>query len=87
MRGGTDSIDRARVQPKGLSPLARGNQQMIACVKASEGSIPACAGEPDDDLLAPEYVGVYPRLRGGTWVSIKTRVSGQGLSPLARGNR
>ena len=51
---------------KGLSPRVRGNPPDRPTLPCSEGSIPACAGEPvttSNDLLDDE---VYPRVCGGT---------------------
>ena len=53
----------------------------------SDGSIPACAGEPAPSAAVTRSAGVYPRVCGGTsppnpWCSLAT-----GLSPRVRGNR
>ena len=86
MRGGTPVSETAPMPVMGLSPLARGNPLYLLPVEPAEGSIPACAGEPNTGPCRPVPAGVYPRLRGGT-----LRLAGlfnrrQGLSPLARGN-
>jgi len=49
-------------------------------------SIPACAGEPRN-LHDPNITHrVYPRVRGGTIVSVQWNICELGLSPRARGN-
>ena len=46
VRGGTRAKDALLVIDDGLSPRARGNPRMVLEVRACDGSIPACAGEP-----------------------------------------
>ena len=71
----------------GLSPLARGNHRTRRGRTGNQGSIPACAGEPNAACALATSCGVYPRLRGGTFIARATSASCEGLSPLARGNR
>ena len=53
---------------------------------SSAGTIPACAGEPNDARLHKKLEGDYPRVCGGTKCrQIPTKVL-QGLSPRVRGN-
>ena len=51
------------------------------------GSIPACAGEPVYDFVTVGLYGVYPRVCGGTYVSLPQAIPRYGLSPRVRGNR
>ena len=50
----------------GLSPRVRGNQGVIESLSQYDGSIPACAGEPNDGLRPGATAEVYPRVCGGT---------------------
>ena len=50
----------------GLSPRVRGNRVMRAGRLPAQGSIPACAGEPDTLIPAAVAKRVYPRVCGGT---------------------
>ena len=71
----------------GLSPLVRGNRQVVIQPLRDGRSIPACAGEPQPGIVAMVQQWVYPRLCGGTWVMIALLTAADGLSPLVRGNR
>ena len=84
--GGTFQPLSAVPQAKGLSPRVRGNRRRTGLSRGSEGSIPACAGEPHcgEPLRFPK--GVYPRVCGGTHCSHSSHSSGSGLSPRVRGN-
>ena len=86
LRGGTMKTADQALALMGLSPLARGNHITPGPWVAAHGSIPACAGEPFADGFCNAVVGVYPRLRGGTSLSIAQATHSRGLSPLARGN-
>ena len=70
----------------GLSPLARGNLDLVGLLGAAAGSIPACAGEPKNVASGISTNRVYPRLRGGTRLMTIAMDFSDGLSPLARGN-
>ena len=50
----------------GLSPRVRGNPIPVIVERLSEGSIPACAGEPGSGRLYALDHQVYPRVCGGT---------------------
>ena len=50
----------------GLSPRMRGNHHLGQLLVAVNGSIPAYAGEPADEILAVSDMRVYPRVCGGT---------------------
>ena len=71
----------------GLSPHLRGNQRLGVCSPASDGSIPALAGEPDATLSTLRLLWVYPRTCGGTLSELAPMAARQGLSPHLRGNR
>ena len=64
--GGTFRSSLLLVMWRGLSPRVRGNQVGMPSLGTSEGSIPACAGEPR--MPAPPGLAgeVYPRVCGGT---------------------
>ncbi len=65
----------------------RGNLNPIALQLGAEGSIPACAGEPRLEWQMVDWLGVYPRVCGGT-VEVKRPIDGDnGLSPRVRGNQ
>ena len=49
-------------------------------------SIPACAGEPDEDTAGGRGITVYPRLCGGTGRGVEGFYDSEGLSPPVRGN-
>ena len=54
-----------RVSQSGLSPRVRGNLCYVSYNPHSPGSIPACAGEPHEDLLDQMIDnGLSPRVRG-----------------------
>ena len=53
----------------------------------SLGSIPACAGEPEEPLRCPCRIAVYPRVCGGTYLGRELHAGEGGLSPRVRGNR
>ena len=64
--GGTSTMPTAPVAVTGLSPRVRGNPPVARVYSGSQGSIPACAGEPVVDDLVFAHGGVYPRVCGGT---------------------
>ncbi len=70
----------------GLSPHARGSRKFLLDKTASAGSIPACAGEPDNAMLFLCNAGVYPRMRGGASDTPNHGDMTKGLSPHARGS-
>ena len=67
-------------------PRVRGNRHAAAHDGAAFGSIPACAGEPRHTRLHLARRQVYPRVCGGTILSISRAVASMGLSPRVRGN-
>ena len=64
--GGTFTIPIVQVSVDGLSPRVRGNRAPRDGDSGAGGSIPACAGEPDDHTLLTVATRVYPRVCGGT---------------------
>ena len=71
----------------GLSPRVRGNHSEVPGSAWSDGSIPACAGEPHPQCLFIDRPGVYPRVCGGTEQPSFPRLTRAGLSPRVRGNQ
>ena len=70
----------------GLSPHMRGNLQVRKGEKATQGSIPAHAGEPRPLMMTAGYSRVYPRTCGGTTQKYLDELKAKGLSPHMRGN-
>ena len=85
--GGTFNV-RIRVRTVcGLSPRVRGNQVDEHELVARQGSIPACAGEPNSRTSSATGPRVYPRVCGGTIIADRAKLTGTGLSPRVRGNQ
>ena len=53
----------------GLSPRVRGNPTSPSDSSTKSGSIPACAGEPEESRSLEIETWVYPRVCGGTSLS------------------
>ena len=70
----------------GLSPLTRGNRAHGQRLDATEGPIPAHAGQPGAAVECASCARAYPRSRGATIQSPASSVPTPGLSPLTRGN-
>ena len=70
----------------GLSPRVRGNLLRGEVKIITLGSIPACAGEPANEIFGRGNWGVYPRVCGGTTANMFMRIRSVGLSPRVRGN-
>ena len=84
--GGTEDGSGLRSDSRGLSPRVRGNRGSRRLGISNTRSIPACAGEPPQQLSKLPRVPVYPRVCGGTqWRSFWV-ADGVGLSPRVRGN-
>ena len=64
--GGTVSAARLDAGQDGLSPRVRGNPKALLGFRPSDGSIPACAGEPAVENPRINIKRVYPRVCGGT---------------------
>ena len=75
------------LKAKGLSPRVRGNPSPRAKRVACLGSIPACAGEPNEQHTNDPLSKVYPRVCGGTYFESNADRNSDGLSPRVRGNR
>ena len=84
-RGGNTQTEASICQHQGLSPLARGKQQLPLRSRVRQGPIPAGAGETDGAGLGRGMAGAYPRWRGGNGSFSVVVVGARGLSPLARG--
>ena len=87
VRGGTLYHRIPEQIAKGLSPRARGNQDLKKANKKKGGTIPACAGEPPANSVPSKIEEDYPRVRGGTMYKKLEAKLLAGLSPRARGNR
>ena len=85
--GGTAFIARGAKLAKGLSPRVRGNPVRGFIERFEDGSIPACAGEPQRRIRLEDPSRVYPRVCGGTIQVGGKQSPGRGLSPRVRGNR
>ena len=70
----------------GLSPRVRGNQAQGVPGLTPQGSIPACAGEPNTLPHTGPRPRVYPRVCGGTATAGLPPPPAPGLSPRVRGN-
>jgi len=86
-RRATKIYTSIEIEPKGLSPLTRGNRSRMADPGRPIRSIPAHAGQPLPGAAHGLGRGVYPRSRGATAAGNSRRPLGLGLSPLTRGNR
>ena len=64
----------------------RGNHAVRRPRLPRAGSIPACAGEPANEIFGRGNWGVYPRVCGGTAGEMLDVLSREGLSPRVRGN-
>ena len=85
--GGTLRPAHSRRRRPGLSPRVRGNPLRRPTACARRRSIPACAGEPDADVIVEKETVVYPRVCGGTVRRLARQRGFPGLSPRVRGNR
>ena len=72
---------------RGLSPRVRGNRSIDGVNGIGLRSIPACAGEPTIANPLKIFYTVYPRVCGGTKLSVNCFCIPSGLSPRVRGNR
>ena len=64
----------------------RGNHAISGVPPSTRGSIPAYAGEPLTRKQSGLYMGVYPRVCGGTKQIARAVLLPCGLSPRMRGN-
>src|SRR5579884_2428570 len=72
---------------KGLSPQARGNPKKEEESMATQGPIPAGAGQPQFLRRLKRAQKAYPRRRGATSIRSGYLPESNGLSPQARGNQ
>ena len=86
MGGGTSPLHLLVEIEGGLSPRGRGNLWHRDHGIASQGSIPAWAGEPREGELGFHLAKVYPRVGGGTYLGNSDQRLNAGLSPRGRGN-
>ena len=84
--GGTFCPTALSLSDPGLSPRVRGNRLEEYYEARTEGSIPACAGEPRGASNVRGVCRVYPRVCGGTWIDAGYHAFIEGLSPRVRGN-
>ena len=68
--GGTTTTGRWTLKYRGLSPRVRGNHGGHYIGALATRSIPACAGEPPEQVARPGATRVYPRVCGGTFRSL-----------------
>ena len=85
--GGTAETVSSTRSTTGLSPRVRGNPRHNLGAPGAVGSIPACAGEPQCRRGTDANRRVYPRVCGGTQITLTIGVNEPGLSPRVRGNR
>ena len=76
-----------RFHVPGLSPRVRGSHLSPKLVGFSQGSIPACAGEPSLRNRSRPASRVYPRVCGGAGRVGRAEPWPAGLSPRVRGSR
>ena len=86
MCGGTSLRIADILAHEGLSPRVRGNPVDLVSAVRSNGSIPACAGEPTSLSRCAVISRVYPRVCGGTPMGLSRDTDRRGLSPRVRGN-
>ena len=84
--GGAMFCAQSGVLPEGLSPRVRGSRVMVVAPIRGRGSIPACAGEPDNPNARQADARVYPRVCGGALLGEFCLTLSQGLSPRVRGS-
>ena len=69
----------------GLSPRVRGIHQGAGAHRIGRRSIPACTGNPIDQVIFALATEVYPRVYGESTPDPDGRPNAQGLSPRVRG--
>ena len=84
--GGTGVVGQHDANRGGLSPHVRGNLDGQSTDRRRSGSIPARAGEPQNECWTYGRQGVYPRTCGGTCPCESPMARARGLSPHVRGN-
>ena len=71
---------------KGPSPRVRGSRGPARRAGHLAGSIPACAGKPEEYARRQAGTAVHPRVCGEAWDTFRQRMSRQGPSPRVRGS-
>ena len=84
--GGASDSTSTLTSIEGLSPRVRGSPARERDSWSSEGSIPACAGEPDRAPDRSHMPRVYPRVCGGAQRRQRSLTRTLGLSPRVRGS-
>ena len=84
--GGRCQYSCVMVAGKSLLWLVSCQYSCVSTGLIGEGSIPACAGEPDSKRARSIRSQVYPRVCGGTAGGILGKALEAGLSPRVRGN-
>ena len=84
--GGAVRSARAVAMSLGPSPRVRGSLALNLTRQASVGTIPACAGEPKEDVLDALAQRDHPRVCGGAPTEFWTLSSSEGPSPRVRGS-
>ncbi len=87
VRGEANPNTRTRCRCTGRSPRARGSHLYRRHAKRRRGSIPACAGKPEQRGRAGVRLGVDPRVRGEAQYKYQYPYGDAGRSPRARGSR
>ncbi len=86
VRGAAPDVEPIRSASRGRSPRARGSRRAGRVRDAGRGSIPACAGQPDEDQVPLGHPGVDPRVRGAAAATSTADDVSTGRSPRARGS-
>ena len=84
--GGTIFASQSARFSNGLSPRVRGHPVRPARGRLLLRSIPACAGAPTGPHPECHPEPVYPRVCGGTPLTVTPSVAASGLSPRVRGH-
>ena len=87
MCGGALCSDVIAVTSAGPSPRVRGSRFHPVQSVWSDGSIPACAGEPRTGVRVFLISGVHPRVCGGAAEKSRWTAPNPGPSPRVRGSR
>ena len=84
--GGGNLLDRVGIHGiEGLSPRGRGKPGAGKRAAEKQGSIPAWAGETEEDEGFAVHATVYPRVGGGNGGQLLPGLGSEGLSPRGRG--
>ena len=83
---GNQEILAVVAQRPGSIPACAGEPLPRGLQRHEQGSIPACAGEPGPRPTPTGRPWVYPRVCGGTLLTLLRVADDKGLSPRVRGN-